>query len=541
MRLSEVFVEVRDKDLERVGQVLPRDLDLSAKLRWCSVGEWKLTLPGNHTMVPALLTPGSGLIVRGPRPGGIDVMFSGPTLVPNRKRDIKNPDGTLTFSGVTDEVHLEDALAFPDPSVADPALQTVANDVRTGKAETLMREYVSRNVVPGVAPAGRIRGFRSFLTLSGADAMRGETLTKSPRYQNLLELLQEIAVDATLGFRVVQIGDDLQFQVVEVRDQRDTVRLDINNGTITSEEIQEQGPTVTDAIVLGQGEGALRQVVRRQNAAGEADWGRPIERVFDRRDTDDLGELQTKGDDELALGAGGVSAKIVPTDDVTMRYGYDWIEGDWVTAVVDGIETWNVITESVFLFNKDRVAVGAAIGDVTTFNPADAGKKTQQSIDSRLGYLERAASGPQLLNPPGQVIQFAGAGLPEGWLRCQGQSLLRADYPALFAAIGTAHGAVDGTHFSLPDFRGRVAVGVDTGQTEFDTLGEKGGAKSRLIDHTALPMSVVEYATGSNYYSPITGGNTSQYRARAHANPAESQALMPTMDPYLALHYLIKT
>jgi len=45
---------------------------------------------------------------------------------------------------------------------------------------------------------------------------------------------------------------------------------------------------------------------------------------------------------------------------------------------------------------------------------------------------------------------------PEGWLEEDGSSLVRATYPALFAAIGTMYGAADGTHFNLPDARGRV-------------------------------------------------------------------------------------
>ncbi|MCD4675333.1 MAG: phage tail protein [Desulfobacula sp.] len=39
-------------------------------------------------------------------------------------------------------------------------------------------------------------------------------------------------------------------------------------------------------------------------------------------------------------------------------------------------------------------------------------------------------------------------------LERDGSSLLRADYPALFAKIGTMYGAADGTHFNLPDDRG---------------------------------------------------------------------------------------
>jgi len=65
--------------------------------------------------------------------------------------------------------------------------------------------------------------------------------------------------------------------------------------------------------------------------------------------------------------------------------------------------------------------------------------------------------------PTGIINAFGGAlaQLPTGYLACDGSSVLRADYPALFAAIGTAWGTADGTHFNLPDGRGKFLRGVD--------------------------------------------------------------------------------
>lgn len=67
-------------------------------------------------------------------------------------------------------------------------------------------------------------------------------------------------------------------------------------------------------------------------------------------------------------------------------------------------------------------------------------------------------------NPAGAILPFGGTAAPTGYLLCDGSSKLRADYPALYAAIGTAFGTADGTHFNLPDFRGRFLRGVDHAQ-----------------------------------------------------------------------------
>lgn len=61
----------------------------------------------------------------------------------------------------------------------------------------------------------------------------------------------------------------------------------------------------------------------------------------------------------------------------------------------------------------------------------------------------------------GVVLPFAGPTAPPGWLLCDGSSLLRADYKPLFVVIGSTYGSVDGTHFNLPDMRGRIAGGKD--------------------------------------------------------------------------------
>ena len=65
------------------------------------------------------------------------------------------------------------------------------------------------------------------------------------------------------------------------------------------------------------------------------------------------------------------------------------------------------------------------------------------------------------LIPPGVVVPYAGSSAPTGWLICDGSSQLRASFAALFTAIGTTYGNVDGTHFNLPDLGGRVPAGKE--------------------------------------------------------------------------------
>jgi len=94
----------------------------------------------------------------------------------------------------------------------------------------------------------------------------------------------------------------------------------------------------------------------------------------------------------------------------------------------------------------------------------------------------------QLLAPTGAINAYAGSIAPSGWLLCDGAAVSRATYADLFALIGTTYGAGDGTStFNVPNLKGRVAVGRDATQTEFDVLGETGGAKTHTLTTGEMP------------------------------------------------------
>lgn len=117
--------------------------------------------------------------------------------------------------------------------------------------------------------------------------------------------------------------------------------------------------------------------------------------------------------------------------------------------------------------------------------------------------------------PTGIMAPYGGDTAPSGWLLCDGASYLREDYAALFAALGVKYGAADGTHFNVPDRRGRVSVGKDASQTEFDVVGKIGGAKTHVLTLAEIPahahvQNAASAATGPNVGStPDASTNTS--------------------------------
>jgi microcystin-dependent protein len=131
--------------------------------------------------------------------------------------------------------------------------------------------------------------------------------------------------------------------------------------------------------------------------------------------------------------------------------------------------------------------------------------------------LSSAVPNATEIMPAGTVTQTARITAPTGWLLCEGQAVSRTTFARLFDAIGTTYGNGDGsTTFTLPNLKGRVPVGRDTSQTEFDVLGESGGDKTVAINAAQMPIhshSGSTSSSGSHAHTGTTGfGNAAFHR-----------------------------
>lgn len=95
--------------------------------------------------------------------------------------------------------------------------------------------------------------------------------------------------------------------------------------------------------------------------------------------------------------------------------------------------------------NNEYVAVQENTGQDPTQDPTNV-------------YWLRADAGDGV--PVGTIVWSAATTAPNGYLLCNGATVGRSTYAALFAAIGTTYGAGDGsTTFALPNLIGRVMWG----------------------------------------------------------------------------------
>lgn len=385
MKVSDLTVEVRNSSLVRVGQLTAKDLvGFTAVLRFNKVGSWKVVLPVGHVLAEELKQPGAGIVIS----NSSGVILSGPTTAVVTNQSTEDVTGTYTITGVDDSVLLSERLAYPTPSTADVTLQTSAYDVRTGVAETVMKQYVDVNIGPGAPSVRKIAA----LTVQ-ATAGLGSSVTAQARFQPLQELFEGLADVAGLGFTIEQSGSNLQFQVYAPNDRSAYVRLDLDNGRLTKSEYSYSQPKATRAIVGGSGDLTARTFLERTTSfslASEVTWGRRIEVFNDQRSTSETAKLQQYGDELLATdGKTLISVSISPTDDQSMLFGTDWNLGDKVTCVVGTAELIAVVTEIGILVTEEGVRIGATVGEPRTLDYETQLLSIQADQASRISKLER--------------------------------------------------------------------------------------------------------------------------------------------------------
>lgn len=386
MLVEDLIVEVRDSNLGRIGQILPQDLvGATFVVRYNNVGSWSIKLPQGHPLGELLRLPGYGILVTGPNG---DQILSGPTLSAKLTQTPDNTDGNWEIIGASDDIYLAERLAYPTPATADVTAQTQSHDRRTGAAETVIKGYVDDNIGPSAPVARRVTG----LVLE-ADAARGETVSAAARFTNIQELIYDLAQVGQIGYRITQVGDELEFSVFEPIDRSATIRMDIQNRKLNSAVYSYGTAKVTRAIVAGQGEADNRIFLERTSAdslTAENTWGRRIEVFKDARQAKETTELETAGDEALAdIGKTIVEMSVTPTDDETMVYGVDWGLGDRVTVVANDIEATAVVTEVGIQIGADGVRVGATVGTPVGIEFEAKLLAKQSNHEQRIANLEK--------------------------------------------------------------------------------------------------------------------------------------------------------
>ncbi|MGE5495102.1 MAG: phage tail protein [Burkholderiales bacterium] len=207
-----------------------------------------------------------------------------------------------------------------------------------------------------------------------------------------------------------------------------------------------------------------------------------------------------------------------------------------------------ITTESVTATNNLTTATNQNTGGSGAHNNLQPYRVINFVIRYLPSLNEKTNLGDTL--PIGTMTEYPSDNVPMNWLLCNGQAVSRTDYAELFAVIGTLYGAGDGsTTFNLPDMRGRVVVGKDAAQAEFDALNEAGGEKAHTLTYTEAPTGQIYTDTGYKV-SFNSGGSGDTLRigyVGTDGSPSSGSLIVGggnqphnNLQPYRVLNYIIK-
>lgn len=140
----------------------------------------------------------------------------------------------------------------------------------------------------------------------------------------------------------------------------------------------------------------------------------------------------------------------------------------------------------------------------------------------------------------GEIALYGGSSAPGGWLICNGSAVSRTTYSALFAAIGTAFGAGNGsTTFNLPNLQNAFPIGKSATRA----LGSTGGEASHTLTVAELPPHKHGLRYVANVFQAGTGRDGVQDVGTVTGSGTEyagSGSPHNNIPPYQAVNYIIK-
>ncbi|MER6601200.1 siphovirus ReqiPepy6 Gp37-like family protein [Streptomyces parvus] len=359
-------VYVRNPALERIGQI-DDYTNLAVIPRYNAIGSFVLEISADSGKAN-LLAEGNGLIIRTADGTLVD---SGPirTVDWSRSKD-DSGEGKLTVGGVSDTEVLARYTCWPAPGSVIGSQADTVYKIDAVVAETAMRTLVNLNAGPGALAARK----NPLLTLA-ANGNRGPTITRQlNQFDSLLAVLTDIANAAGLGFRVVQVGGGLQFQVYEPTDRSGTARFAFRLGNLTDANYTTTPPTCTRALVVAGGQTSPRSC-QTYDRADPLFPGLVIEQFVDLTSVDTasvdlVAQMDQAAEEALTSGAGQGSLAISPIDIPQLQYGRDYQVGDTVSAMVRDSWMTDVVREVTLTCTAGegttvKAAVGSSDGDGT--------------------------------------------------------------------------------------------------------------------------------------------------------------------------------
>lgn len=376
-------IYIRDRNLQRIG-VIGDYRKFSYTLSFNDVGKWTLELADGTREAEYLKKvreQGGGL-------SGILVerenqfLFSGPIRNLEITGDWDDTEGDLLrVEGTDDNGFLATRLAMPPPYYA-VAGTGIGYDVFQGNAEAAMIHLVRKNGGEESANPRRILGL-----VTPTNGNRGSNVTVRSRYHPLLEKLQECALPDELGFHVIQVGQELQFQVYEPQDKSRIVVFSRERRNLAGYRYSVEAPQSNFVIGGGTGEEEARVFAYLGDEPSRALYG-TIETFDDQRNISDQAELIKSINNKMIEQTEKTELEIQPLNVEPNLFMRDYTLGDRVSVEIQGEVIQDLIRSISVEVTEDVEKVTPVVGTPgvgTRFRLFDQ----VRNLEGRLGQIER--------------------------------------------------------------------------------------------------------------------------------------------------------
>ncbi|TDD37900.1 hypothetical protein E1287_07535 [Actinomadura sp. KC06] len=389
-------------------------LDINA-VRYNQVGAFSLTLPATDVTwdlvdfdVDGVLKPKTGFFVdwNGIFEIPLKAEQANPSKVINDAGEVVE---TIVFSGADFLSLLADRLVFRNAALAWTA-QTPGTTTVTGKAETVIKQLVTANVVTAGDTARRVPGFSVAADLArggdvtytisiGDPAAEPGTDKTTTAGESLMDMIRSVARQSDIGVSLTLVDGGLEFDCFLPRDLTEKVVFSERLGSLRSWAITDATPTAN--AILMQSAATTGAFTETHGAAATDPWRR-VEHFSDQSSTTEAAQITQVQLDEVARGAAQTRVALAALDIPKARFGRDatgvqgYGIGDQVAADIrDGITYTDKVT-AVQLTADATLApytetVVPTIGDNDAGGDAPADDATAVAqLSARVRQLEQA-------------------------------------------------------------------------------------------------------------------------------------------------------
>ena len=186
-------------------------------------------------------------------------------------------------------------------------------------------------------------------------------------------------------------------------------------------------------------------------------------------------------------------------------------KGDLIATDGSNITRLAVGATNTHVLQVDSTATnGFKWGQVATAGIADDAVTTAKIAANTIVQGDVATALLKLVCPVGSISPYAGTTAPTGWLLCDGTAT--TGYTELIALVGA----------TTPNMKGKVVVGLNSAETEFDTMFETGGAKTVTLTAAESGVPVHGHGITSQSFTGTLGTVSSTSLAHSHTGTSDS-------------------